>query len=298
METRNFFGSNGLSSSSAAHVAELARQFAKTQQTVLNATSFVSESIKLIGTNEREIISIGMREPHIPTLGESLRLIGQCNSLIAFLMEAIKERDKAYKEAKNWENKDGREWAAKAREELKKPVLEPTITEEDVIRCWSIGTLEHYLTLQAHASVIGKYVHENGMLDNARAEMSHALEHPIKVSDTGRDTIIREFTLSAERNVVDTFYFDLQAKHHSLQSELNGMKKSIKDAIEKDEFAKQEAYRRAQQEYFAKEKDIERELQAIYAGEERARRSLLEEVENLKIVIPNNLREIYEMVTK
>lgn len=52
MNNKVFFGENGLTSTSANHIANLAKEFISTNENYLNNISFVNCAIGLIGTNK------------------------------------------------------------------------------------------------------------------------------------------------------------------------------------------------------------------------------------------------------
>lgn len=297
METRKFFGSNGVTSTSAAHIAELARQRAKSYQSLLNRSSFVSQSMSLLGCDERTPVKAGMTREAFPELTEAIDEIGSCNALTAFLMEAVKERDRIYEAAKSYKDNEGRARIAEMRRALVSPKKPTPLTEEDVIRTWSTGELEHYLSLQSCVAVLGKYIHEDGPLDRARTEMLHATESPNKVTENGRDTIIYHYDHTVGQDEVESFYFKLQAEHRKLQAEFNGMKKKISDTIEADTIAKNDEFARLQDEYWKADINIDREEEIVRRGEELRKNALLAEIRDLKIVIPNNLRHTYEVLS-
>lgn len=297
MEARKFFGGNGVSSTSASHIAELARQRAKTYQSLLNRSSFVSQSMSLLGCDERTAVKGGMNRTAFPELAEALTEVSRCNALTAYLMEAVKEKERIYEEAKSYKDVAGRAVIAQLRKELVSPKKPTPPTEEDVIRTWSVGELEHYLTLQAKVAVLGKYIHEDGPLDRARTEMLHATETPNKVTENGRDTIIYHFDHTVGQSEVEDFYFKLQAEHRKSQAEFNGMKKKIADTIETETIAKNDEFARLQDEYWKADINIDRQEEVVRRNEEAKKTALLAEIRELKIVIPNNLRPIYDILS-
>ena len=86
---------------------------------------------------------------------------------------------------------------------------------------------------------------------------------------------------------VEDLFFRLQAEHRAAQAELNGIKHGIEVEIRRDAEAKRNRWT-AEHEKWQGEVALARE--ALNAARERKR----EEVEKLKIVIPDSLRPIYE----
>ena len=61
MENKVFFGESGLTSTSANHVANLAKEFISTNENYLNNISFVNCEIGLIGTDKDQTYSLGVK---------------------------------------------------------------------------------------------------------------------------------------------------------------------------------------------------------------------------------------------
>ena len=86
-------------------------------------------------------------------------------------------------------------------------------------------------------------------------------------------------------------------RYRTVQAELNGMKKRIQDYIDNEKLRIDNEYASAKRAYDLKEHELDNELDHIYNQEEIHRRELLREVQALKIVIPNRLRGIFDMLT-
>ena len=175
-----------------------------------------------------------------------------------------------------------------------RPTREDYLTEEQVIKTWSIGEQEKYLSLEAEAAVIGKYIHEQGELSDARIDLMYKLTHPISVNENGRDTIIYKYTPTVLQSEVDALFFELQAKHRKLQAELNGMKKTIEDTIVKHNTEVDNNYRIALQQWNVKKAELDRQMTEVVEAEAAKRRELALEVQALKIVVPNRLNNIFQ----
>ena len=60
IKTLNFFGENGITSTSANHVANLAKEMVRSYQEKLAAVTFYDETIGLIGNREQTKIHSGL----------------------------------------------------------------------------------------------------------------------------------------------------------------------------------------------------------------------------------------------
>ena len=313
MQTKAFFGTEGLTSTSANHIANLAKEANREHQNYLASIQFYSERIGIIGTPERVLAQEGVNLEGLSKVKTAIESIAENNALIAFIREAIKEKERLEKEAKSWKNEVAREALELRRKENISPSQPVHVTEEDMFARLSIGQVEHYLTLEAQCSVIGKYIHEGGALSNARIDAMQKVTHPRTVKENGRDTIVTEYELTVSTDNIDAVYFDFQALHRSYQSELNGMKTGLLiaavgtmavadvahcTAVHPGYGFFAEDYRFARTQYLHVNAELDREEQKIEMDEREKRQELLREVQNLKIVIPNRLKGAYTALMK
>ena len=296
MQTKAFFGTEGLTSTSANHIANLAKEANREHQNYLASIQFYSEGICVLGEEKGTLVQQGMDETHLPSIEEAINAIVKNNALIAFIREAIKEKERLEKEAKSWKNEVAREAIDIRRTQNVKPTKPVYVTEEDIRSEWTVGELEHFLSLEAECAVVGKYIHEGGELSDARIDMMQKMRHPRTVKENGRDTIVTEYTVTTDAAKVDNLYFCLQARHRSRQAELNGMKKAVLDEMQKRNLEMDENYRFAQTQYLHVNAELDREEQKIELDEREKRQHLLDEVQALKIVIPNRLKDAYNVL--
>lgn len=298
MQTKAFFGTEGLTSTSANHIANLAKEANREHQNYLASIQFYSERIGIIGTPERVLAQEGVNLEGLSKVKTAIESIAENNALIAFIREAIKEKERLEKEAKSWKNEVAREALELRRKENVSPSQPVHVTEEDMFAKLTVGQVEHYLTLEAQCSVIGKYIHEGGALSNARIDAMQKVTHPRTVKENGRDTIVTEYELTVSTDNIDAVYFDFQALHRSYQSELNGMKKAMIDDAQAINLKMDEDYRFARTQYLHVNAELDREEQKIEMDEREKRQELLRKVQNLKIVIPNRLKGAYAALMK
>ena len=131
-----FFGESGLTSTSANHVANLAKEYAKKQESELNAVCFYNTQIGLIGTDVKNTVSIGISEEQLLEIPAKLEEVTKAKSLIAWLREAIKARDAMFEAANK---KDIEEWYKERGLELWNAPSRPTqFTKDDIIATLNI----------------------------------------------------------------------------------------------------------------------------------------------------------------
>lgn len=296
MEKKSFFGQEGLTSTSANHFANLAKEAGRAKAKFLANVQFYSEAVSVIGTEDGGIIREGNKPFDLPKIEQTIGEIAQLNSLIAFFREAIKEKERLGNEAANWKDEQARSDFEARYKNCKKPLKGVYLTEDGVKSGWSVGEQEKYLSLEAEAAALGKYIHEDGCISKARVDLMEKQMNPKSVNVAGRDTIIYDYIPTVDADEVDKMFFRLQARHREVQAELNGMKKRIQDALDENKLQVDEEYRAALAKWNAEEQSFDREQQQIIASETIERQRRQQEVASLKIVVPNRLKDVYEML--
>ena len=293
MQKKNevFFGKHGITSTSANHLANIAKELIADNEAKLKNITFVTTTIDIVGaTASGKTISRGYTEEQ---LGEVRRLIEEISAMHAFcawMREAIKAKEE---ELDTVSNKSYDQWELESGlAPLENPVRysrHETIDEDDVISEMNIKDRNEYYRLEAYAAAIGKYIHEGGAFAEAREALHNTLMKPYSTEGSGADTIIYAHTPSVEESKVDDVFFDLQKWHRENERELNRMKYAIKIKVRE----RQNALHAAHREKF------------IAFEAERKRRELLflewqnketEHISQLKIVIPEALQETYDML--
>ena len=104
------------------------------------------------------------------------------------------------------------------------------------------------------------------------------------------NTIIKTNVPTVHPAVVDGEFFEMQEQQRNAQAEFNGMRHEIELALEADKAKKDLDYKNAMQKY-------SRLLADINSADTVERNRLLEEALALKIVIPDNLKDIYTKIS-
>lgn len=300
IKTLNFFGENGITSTSANHVANLAKEAVRNVHEKLASTRFYTETVGLLTGGNEAVVRKGWSVDAVENLPDLVNQIAQANSLIAYLREAIKEKERRMKAVNDYEDVIARTANAVDMQALseRKPVKAAYPTEEQVKMTWSIGEQEKYLSLEAEAAALGKFIHEDGHMSTARIDLMNKLNNPSRIDLNGSETVVHNYTPTVDIVTVDKVFNDLQVHYRTIQAELNGMKKRIQDTIDAEKLRIDQEYAKAKREYDRQAKDLERALEDIINQEEIHRKELLKEVQALKIVIPNRLRGIYDALTR
>lgn len=283
-----FFGDAGLTSTSANHVANLAKEYVQNIETELANCSFYRESVALIGTKDFNILSEGMDDEAVKKIPNLLQKVSEANSLIAWLREAIKAK-KTLTEQVDCMSMDT--WATMNNIVLPiKPDKRVSITSDQVLAKRSIKERNRFYTLQAQAAVYGKYIHPDGKFSAARKRFLHKMQNRHDIVGSGRDALLYNFDPTCDSETIENVFFDLQKTHRSVQAELNGMQHSIDEEVRADQI-------QAQKEYMVAFSEYSLEHQRFVNQYEEYKQKKIERIANLyKIVIPNDLQSIYNEI--
>lgn len=277
----------GLTSTSANHIANLAKEMIREIETSLSGLTLYSTSVALIGNDSADTLKEGDKAEALENVKTRLHTIAKANSLIAWLREAIKAKDRLLKEAEELSADDFMEH--KGIEKPKMPKKGIALTEDAYYASLSLDERNRFYSLEALASVLGKAVHPDGALANAREQLNERLKNPKTVEGAGRDALIYTYTPTVELEMVDKVYFAVQKEFREIQASLNAIKFDCQKAVKESEIEVQTAYADACNKYQAELTRIQNDM-AIYK-KERVR-----EIGNFKIVIPNSLTDIYQQV--
>lgn len=277
----------GLTSTSANHIANLAKEMVREIETSLSGLTLYSTSVALIGNDSVNTLREGDKAEALENVKTQLHIIAKANSLIAWLREAIKAKDRLLKEV---EELSAEEFILQQGiEKPKMPKKGIALTEDAYYASLTIEERNRFYSLEALASVLGKAVHPDGTLANAREQLNERIKNPKTVEGAGRDALIYTYTPTVELDMVDKVYFAVQKEFREIQASLNAIKFDCQKAVKESEIEVQTAYADACNKYQAELTRIQNDM-SIYK-KERVR-----EIGNFKIVIPNSLTDIYEQV--
>ena len=289
MTNTSFFGTEGLTVTSASHIANLAKEFTKANERTLNSVSFIETTLTIIGSDAAQPIHTGWSNEALDLVEGNLRAISDANSLIAWLREAIKAHEKYINsiEALSLEEYCQERGVVVPVE----PRRQKSITKEEFIDTLSIKERNKILMLQTQAAVYGKYIHPDGPFSGARAELMEKLANETEVKGNGRDTLLYHYHPTTDAVRVENMFYQLQKEYRAAQAELNGYLHKIDQAVQKDADEKSKAFHDAMVSYRL-------ELSVLTKEFENAKLERLEEARKLRIVIPNDLKGIYSIVSE
>ena len=287
MLSKVYFGVDGLTSTSANYVCNLAKEYYKKFETVLDQTKFYNTTVSLIGSKESMTVSAGMDPMDLPKIPSMIKTIADCKSLIAWFREAIKAREEMRKllartTIEKWAEDNGLTLP-------KMPEMGHVLTEEEYYFNLSIKDMHRYYYLEAVCAELGKYIHENGVLNREKEDMIRKSNAPYSTCGSGRDMTVTKYHLTCNYDDVESVYFSLQDQHRSYQAQLNAMKFECEKAIQKSQAEANAKYA----EECAAYTDKMREHQAHF---KQWKLNADTELQNLKIVIPDHLTETYNKI--
>ena len=126
-----FFGEQGLTVTSANYIANLAKESYQSLERELALAKFYSLEVGLLGSNDTKSLRQGVNEYFVKSIADKLNTIARYKSLIAWLREAIKAKDRLIKEAQNLSFKEM--CAILKLTPPEEPETYPRMTSEDVI---------------------------------------------------------------------------------------------------------------------------------------------------------------------
>ena len=276
-----------LTSTSANHIANLAKEYIQGVETQLNNICFFNAEVSLVGSTDASIIQRGGTSEVLNDLQSLLERVAQAKSLIAWLREGIKAKENLMKglqtiSLEDWCKENGLAYP-------EAPSHGHVLTEVEYYASLPIKERNRYYQLETEAAVLGKYIHPDGHLSDARKELKDKLQHPHEVDGKGRDALIYTYTPTVFVAEVDNVFFELQKKHREVQAQLNAMKYSCEQAINESTSKVNTEYMIASQKYQARLKEI---LGAFKTWNDEKS----QEYSKLKIVVPNSLLGIYNTI--
>ena len=276
-----FFGENGLTATSADHVANLLKMKYEEIESSITAINFVEEKLTIIGSGTENTTKRAYLVP-LEDIVSLLEKSALCKGFIAFLREAVKAKAQLTTEIDNYISEDA--------SNIIKPVPERALTEEEQIVGLSVADRVSYLAMDARAATIGKYIHPGGALAEARDSALEAIKEPSKVAMAGRDTVIitRESTCAITE--IDKIISKLQAIHRESCAQVNGIKHDLEQKRIRDAQEKMDAYKKAMAEY-------QKKLDDAQIAVEQAKIERRKVIEGLKIVIPKKYMDLYKEVS-
>ena len=282
-----FFGTKGITSTSANHIANIAKEVMEESRALLENVTFVNCNVGLISSDVSRLTEKGYDTDELGNIVLSINKVAECNALIAYLREAIKakEEELAYIEGIS---------TSKFLKIKSIEIVDPRsshsldfMTEDDAIALLSQQERIRYLILEATAAAIGNRIHPGKSFAEARRKLELKRKEPIKLVGSGSDALVYTYSPSADIDEVNETFMQLQSAHRTANKQLNSLKFKVKQIMDDHNL-------KAKREYAAQSEEYDRVI-ATYAKQaeafiEEQKKELLE----LKIVIPSDFQKLFD----
>lgn len=280
MISEKYFDAKGLTSTSANYLANIAQECITSAKTKLANLRFYKETLVLLGTGKEQVIS----NSHVLSTDEIKNLvhqISQMNAFCAWIREAIKAKEVLQEDFPSFD-----EWKAD-KQTVESPADRMYWTEADIIAELDIKQLNHYYTLEAYASTLGKLIHRDGAISNARSRLLKVIENPSEINHLDSDVVITRYDAIANPEKIEEFYVQLQNQYREYERQLNQIKYQIKEEVSKRN-------REAQNEYTRQLRAYNDEQQELYSDYQKEKEEHINKIAQLKIVVPNDLEDTFK----
>ena len=282
---KQFFSEKGLTATSANHLANIAKELIREEESFLNNLNFLDAKVSLLSGNSEKVLKKGLTDKYIPYIKHGIDKIAEMSSFIAWVREAIKKKEELTELMLNLSLNE----YAKVNE-IELPVT-PNVQvkvydNNDIMETFNTKELNEYYSLETTVAKIGQIIHPKGSLSNARKEMINRSNNPISSLGSGSETLITTYSNSVDFAKVNDMYISLQNKHRELNARLNQIKYKIEQTVQQKNSEERNNFNRLYSEY-SEGMALIRNTFESYKAEN------LKEIQELKIIIPLELEEIF-----
>lgn len=282
-----FLSDSGLTSTSAQHIKDMAGHLVDNAKSKLNSINFVTEDVTLIGNRTQHRLRTGLNEEETQNINNLLLEVAQAQSLQAWLGEALKAKETIVAYARIFTFED---YCVNNNLSFNIPARPIRMSQQDWFNSLNIKERNEYLHLQTLCAIYGNFIHPRGALDNARKGAYNAQKEPVTYVENGGNTIFHHYSLSQSIENIEALFFELQNTHREYQARFNAMKHKYE--LEAD--AKFDAELKEWEKITLEIREEEKKKREEYL---KYKEELMIEARNLKIVIPNDLKDIYTKVS-
>lgn len=291
-----FTTEEGMTSTSAQHVSAMANVMVQDIKQHIMGLRLYQKSIRVIGDAEVTVETVNNT---LPEIAESVKRICKANALIAWLREAVKEREQAQKYVSDmtlddWMKKQGIENPVSP-----EPPQMPRINFQDYKTILDTGLsvkeYNRFVELNSALAVYGEMIHEKGLLTRQKSELARIMQNPTEVKESGRDTIITTYKVDVNIGTdIDDLYTELQSEYRKLQAEKNGIEAKFSNLAMDYQTRKNDEWKAAKAQYDRDLQKVNSELISIQTQMKDWKKQRLEELAALKIIIPDALKPLYK----
>ena len=270
---------DGLTSTSANHIANMAKEMICGLEAEAEGMTLFSTSVALIGSDASNLLVKGTDDEGMRRISGILHKISDAKSLIAWLREAIKAKERLLRETRELTLE---EFIKQENRQIpEEPKMARVLTEEDYYASLSLDERTRY----NH-----KAIHPGGAFAESRKNLYDHIQRPHSVEGDGRDTLVYTYTPTVDTDAVEDVYFTLQKQYREAQAKLNQMKSECDRAVTESAVKAKTEYARA----------VKARAEAITSAEaDKAAyvQTKTREISGYRIVVPGSLAEIYDEVS-
>ena len=246
-----YFGEEGMTSTSAQHVSAMANVMVQDVKQHLMGLRLYEKSIRVIGDVECKVEEVNNT---LPEISEGVKQICKANALIAWLREAVKEREKAQQYVQDMTLDKWMELEGIEKPTSPQPPMMPKINFQDYKTILETGlTVKEYnrfVELNSALAVYGDMIHDKGLLTRQKNELARIMQNPTEVKESGRDTIITTYKVDVNVSVdIDNLYTQLQSEYRKLQAEKNGIEAKFSNLAMDYQTRKMDEWKAAKAQY-------------------------------------------------
>lgn len=283
--TKYLTDGKGLSTTSATHIANLAKEYIANKELQLENITFYNTYMELLAEGKNVQTGIGVTDETVKSFIADLNQIAEMKTLCAWIWEAVKEKEELIKAAKHDVSME--DWLEET-EGIKMNDLYQKYHNTDLIQPKMNRTLTEqvrYIKDETYAAVFGKFIHPKGSFHKARKMMHEVATNPITVEGNGQDRVIVSKAASVSSEVVEDMYMSIQKQWREFEASVNRVK--YKEEQELNNINLENSNQMSN--YLALYKEYTEKYNAWKLSETNR-------LSKLKIVIPAELEEIYLFV--
>ena len=282
-----FFGTKGITSTSANHIANIAKEVMEESRALLENITFVNCNVGLISSDVSRLTEKGYDTDELGNIVLSINKVAECNALIAYLREAIKAKEE---ELEYIEGISTSKFLKIKGIEIVDPRSSHSLdfmTEDDAIALLSQQERIRYLILEATAAAIGNRIHPGKSFAEARRKLELKRKEPIKLVGSGSDALVYTYSPSADVDEVNETFMQLQSAHRTANKQLNSLKFKVKQIMDDHNL-------KAKREYAAQSEEYDRIIATYVKQAEAFIEEQKKELLELKIVIPSDFQKLFD----
>lgn len=280
-----FFGEVGVTSTSATYLCNIARELLKDLEASLNNVSFITEEVSILGSENTVKTKEGYNASELSDLDSKLMEAAELKAFIAWMSEGIKAKELESTRVSRYTLSD---YISDFPEEA---IPEVKNIKEDLeygIGKLTISDRVKFLYSEAFASSIGIYIHKNGSLKKAYEELLNIAHNKVNVETDAKDSLVLITNKIPSINIADVekIFLKYQNLRREHEKELNSIKSKVKNLDYEYEV-------HLNLEHKSKLEQYKQEMSVLRSKYHAYVLNKMEEVKNLKILIPKELEKIY-----